>query len=483
MKIGLRILLGYFAIVALAAWMLSQVFVQQIKPGVRQAMEDTLIDTANMLAELAADDLRAGRIADGAFARRVSAVRQREVGAEISGFSKLRTNYRVTVTDARGIVAFDSDGLELGRDNSRWNDVHRTLRGEYGARSTRSDPDDENSSVMYVAAPVRAEDGSIIGVLTVSKPNSIVAPFIERSQKKVLQAGFALMLAALLAGVLAAWWLSRQLNRLRRYADAVTAGERAALPDVPGEFGELGRALHTMRERLEGKQYVEQYVHALTHELKSPLAAIRGSAELLQEDAARMPARERERFIAAIHAQSLRMAEMVDKLLNLAAVEYRQRLEQPQPVHLPTLLAEAVEAAQPKAHQAQVSVRLAPPDAAAAAAEASGDAFLLRQAIVNLIDNAIDFSPAGTGTVTVELHARGAQWEVAIADGGEGIPDYALAQVFERFYSLPRPGGGSRSSGLGLSFVAEVAKLHDGSVELRNREPRGAVACLHLPSL
>ena len=171
MKIGLRILLGYFAIVALAAWLLSQVFVQQIKPGVRQAMEDTLIDTANMLAELAADDLQAGRMADGQFAQRVRAVRQRDVGAEISGFSKLRTNYRVTVTDARGVVVFDSDGLEVGRDNSKWNDVHRTLRGQYGARSTRTDPQDDNSSVMYVAAPVRAADGRRI--VQVGSPRTI----------------------------------------------------------------------------------------------------------------------------------------------------------------------------------------------------------------------------------------------------------------------------------------------------------------------
>lgn len=480
MKIGLRILLGYFAIVALAAWMLSQVFVQQIKPGVRQAMEDTLIDTANMLAELAADDMRAGRIAEGIFAQRVSAVRQRQVGAEISGFAKLRTNYRVTVTDARGIVVFDSDGLELGRDNSEWNDVYLTLRGEYGARSTRSDPNDENSSVMYVAAPVRAENGAIIGVLTVSKPNSIVAPFIERSQQEVLQAGFLLMGAALLAGTLAAWWLSRQLGRLRRYADAVTAGERAALPDVPGEFGELGQALHTMRERLEGKQYVEQYVHALTHELKSPLAAIRGSAELLEEDAARMPPEERERFIATIHAQSKRMAEMVDKLLNLAAVESRQRIEQPQPIDVAGLLAEAVEASQPKAHQAEVTIHIAPMDTSAHSTQISGDAFLLRQAIVNLIDNAIDFSPRHA-VVDVRLRIDAVQARIEITDSGAGIPDYALAHVFERFYSLPRPGGGSRSSGLGLSFVAEVAQLHGGSVDVQNREQGGTVACLRLP--
>ena len=170
MRIGLRVLLGYFLIVALAAWLLAQVFVQQIKPGVRQAQEDTLIDTANVLAELATPDMRGGAIADGAFARGVRAVRRRPVEATLYGVDKRRTSYRVTVTDARGIVVFDSDDTDIGRDNSRWNDVYRTLRGRYGARSTLEDPADQDSSVMHVAAPIRAADGAIIGVLTVAKP-------------------------------------------------------------------------------------------------------------------------------------------------------------------------------------------------------------------------------------------------------------------------------------------------------------------------
>src|SRR5688572_10937030 len=287
MKIGLRIFLGYFLIVALAALLLARVFEAEVKPGVRQAMEDTLVDTANVLAELATDDLVAGRINDGNFARRVRALRGRDFGAEIWGFGKRASNYRLYVTDARGIVVFDSDAVDgkgghLGHDYSRWNDVFLTLRGRYGARSTLSDPADENSSVMHVAAPIRDDAGRIIGVLTVAKPNRAIEPFITRSERIVRRSGLLLLGVALLVGLAAAWWLSRQLGGLRRYAHAVTAGERATLPKAAGEFDELGRALETMRNKLEGKQYVEEYVHALTHEMKSPLAAIRGSAELLE---------------------------------------------------------------------------------------------------------------------------------------------------------------------------------------------------------
>lgn len=474
MRIGLRILLGYFLIVALAAFLLMRVFTQEIKPGVRQAMEDTLADTANVLAELATDDFLAGRIDDGRFAARVRALGARDIGANIWGFRKSQAEYRVYVTDAAGVVVFDSTGRDLGRDYSRWNDVLLTLRGQYGARSTRSDPDDDSTSVMHVAAPIR--DGRrIVGVLTVAKPNSAIAPFIARSERTILRWGFVLLGTALAVGLLAAWWLSRQLGGLRRYADAVTAGALATLPDAAGEFADLGRALETMRERLEGKQYVERYVHALTHELKAPLSAIRGAAELLETP---LPEADRRRFAATVVAQGERMTQMIDKLLALAAVEHRQRLEQPEPVPAAAMLEAALAPFRDDPRRVPVHLVI---DADCRDAVVVGDAFLLRQMVANLVDNACDFAPADSD-VTVTLARRaGDRIAITVDDRGPGVPAYALDRVFERFYSLPRPHGGSRSSGIGLAFVAEVATLHGGRAVLANRDGGGAVATIELP--
>lgn len=474
MRIGLRILLGYFLIVALAAFLLMRVFTQEIKPGVRQAMEDTLADTANVLAELATDDVLAGRIDDGRFAARVRALGARDIGADIWGFRKSQAEYRVYVTDAAGIVVFDSAGRDLGRDYSRWNDVLLTLRGQYGARSTRSDPDDDSTSVMHVAAPIR--DGQrIVGVLTVAKPNSAIAPFIARSERTILRWGFLLLGTALAVGLLAAWWLSRQLGGLRRYADAVTAGELATLPDAAGEFADLGRALETMRERLEGKQYVERYVHALTHELKAPLSAIRSAAELLETP---LPDADRRRFAASVVAQGERMTQMIDKLLALAAVEHRQRIEQPGRVPVVAMLESALATFRDDPRRVPVDLAI---DERCRDAAVVGDAFLLRQMVANLVDNACDFAPADS-VVAVALEPRaGDRIAITVADRGPGVPAYALGRVFERFYSLPRPGGGSRSSGIGLAFVAEVAALHDGHATLVNRPDGGALASVDLP--
>lgn len=109
-----------------------------------------------------------------------------------------------------------------------------------------------------------------------------------------------------------------------------------------------------------------------------------------------------------------------------------------------------------------------------------GDEFLLRQALINLLENAIAFSPQGS-TIQLRAQVLKEQVQLVVEDRGSGVPDYALERVFERFYSLARPQTGQRSSGLGLPFVREVARLHGGEATLGNREGGGAIATLRLP--
>ena len=109
----------------------------------------------------------------------------------------------------------------------------------------------------------------------------------------------------------------------------------------------------------------------------------------------------------------------------------------------------------------------------------SCDAFCVSQALNNVLDNAIDFSPE-EGKITIEGELGESVYILTVKDHGEGIPDYAQDKIFERFYSLPRPETGKKSSGLGLSFVKEVMLLHDGDVEVLSSD-RGACVILKLP--
>jgi len=327
--------------------------------------------------------------------------------------------------------------------------------------------------VMHVAAPILQQD-RIIGVLTVAKPNRTIAPFIAASQNAIVRWGVLLMGVAFAIGLLVSLWFARELGRLQRYARAVTGGERARAPHGAGEFGELGQALETMRERLDGKQYVEQYVHSLTHEMKSPLAAIRGAAELLQDP---LPEVDRRRFAGNVLDHSQRLAQMIDMTLALAAVEHRQTIEQPEVFDLVALVRDAAAEFETQLAASQIALRIDAPDAPIGI---NGDRFLVGQAARNLLRNAIEFSPHD-GAIVVALRVEGNDARMEVRDQGPGVPDFAMERVFERFYSLPRPDGGSRSSGLGLCFVREVAQLHHGSARLENAHGGGAVAMLGLP--
>jgi two-component system sensor histidine kinase CreC len=474
-KLGIRILLGYFLIVGLAGVFIQRVFLAEVKPAVRQAMEDTLVDTANILAELAADDMKQNRIGDGNFAGRVREYAHRDINAKIWGFRKTTLDYRIYVTDLKGIVQFDSTGRAVGQDYSRRNDVYLTLQGNYGVRSTRDVDSDERSTVMHVAAPI-IDNGKMIGVLTVAKPNNTLQPAISQSERTIVRWGVLLLVLSLAVGLAVTLWISRSLGALQRYARAVTAGERAQPPTKgASEIVELGRALESMRQRLEGKQYVEHYIHSLTHEMKSPLAAIRGAAELLDED---LPAAEQRRFAHNIRGQSQRLSELIEKMLALAAIEHRQALENIVAVDLGQLLAEVIALLEPRLQQAKVTVQVVN---APELPQVRGEVFLLRQALLNLLENAIDFSPPG-GAITIQADTSTAgAVTLAVADNGPGIPDYALERVFERFYSLPRPASNEKSTGLGLCFVQQVAQLHHGQITLHNRSIGGAEARLTLP--
>ncbi len=478
MKLWARVFLGYFLIVGLSGWFLLRVFVSEVKPGVRDAVEDVMVDTAQLLAELARDDLLANRLPDGRFAQSVEAYRLRPVKATIWGLQKQTLDFRIYVTDAQGIVRYDSEHKAIGEDYSNWRDVYLTLRGDYGSRSTRDAPDDDSSGVMHVAAAIKEKSGDgsrIAGVVTVAKPSRTLAPIIERGERTVLRQGLILLAATLLIGGLFTAWLTLSMGRLVRYARLLAAGQPAQPPSRGNdEIGELARALAQLRNEVDGRAYVEHYVQHLTHEMKSPLAAIRGAAELLAEND--LPDAERSRFAGNVQTQSARLQTLIDKLLRLAQLEQQRELEAPTGVSVQTLFAEIESTLSAQAAQHRITMTFS----AAPTLQILGDRFLLGLALTNLLQNALDFSPPG-GAITCAAEADAHQLTIRVWDQGPGIADYARERIFERFFSLPRPDGAPKSTGLGLPLVHEIAVLHGGEIRLDNGEKGGAVATLSIP--
>lgn len=473
MSLNLRIFLAYFLIVGVAIYLLLNVFMSELKPGMRQSTEDSLVDMSNLLAELVTDELLSSPDDFAQFGTSVSRFLQRLPQARISSVAKGASKLRIYITDSQGIVVYDSSQEALGADYSRWNDVYLTLRGKYGARSTQSDPDNELSTVMHVAAPIR-QGQQIIGVLTVAKANLSMQPFIELARSNIQQNGLWLLVVSLLAALLLSFGLTRSIRKLVSYADKISKGQNSAVPKLrETELAKLAAAIDNMRRELEGKDYVEKYVHTLTHELKSPVTAIKGASEILT---AAMPAKDQARFIANISHEVQRIDDMINRLLALVAVEKQDVLKTLESVDLVNLLQQVVSTKQIQLSQQQIKLVKHLP----AELLLPGDSFLLSQAIDNLLQNAIDFS-APNSQISISLSAE-PEITLVVRDQGTGIPAYATDKIFERFYSLARPLSQAKSSGLGLCFVQQIAELHGGSIEIsnnKNNQP-GAVARLIL---
>ena len=473
MSLRLRLVALLVGIFALGEWMVVRVVLAEVRPRYLESMEESLVDASRLLAAMLETQLRDGAL-DVASLRKADAAARREMFfAQIYSLQKTQIDLRVYVTDAAGRVVFDSDGGRAeGADYSKWRDVRLTLQGEYGARATEVEPGDPDSLMLYIAAPIRHR-GDIVGALSVGKPTRAIGGLVASAQRRLLYYAVGGGLAVLLALLLTAHWVIIPIERLTEYARAVRDGKPAALPSLPGRtLRVLGNAFAEMRESLEGRQHLERTTQALAHGIKAPLAAVRGAAELLGEE---MPLEERRRFVENLRAESGRIEQIVERLLRLTALEARGALQTRERIDLGKLAEQAADTFRNAAEMAGVELRLGCTPVAVC-----GDRQLLQEALANLVQNALEFSPRGS-VVALEVHAEGGQACVTVADGGPGVPEYALSRVFERFYSLERPSSGRKSTGLGLSLVREIMHLHGGAVTLENRQEGGALATLRLP--
>lgn len=472
MSLTLRIFVAYCCIVGLGGILLLNSFVNEIKPSLRQATEDSLIDTANILAEFAAPFLSKNSAETSEFATAVDAFLHRKVEAEIYSIIKRSNELRIYLTDENGMVIYDSAGLALGEDYSRWNDVYLTLRGQYGARSTKADPNDDRSSVMHVAAPIRHNE-KIVGVVTVARPNYTSQKFIDNAYRRILTKVALITLLSLAVAMVIAFLLTRSVKKLVNYADQVSHGNNISLPKVyESELASLGNAIENMKVKLEGKAYVEQYVHGLTHELKSPISAIKGASELLGPN---VPADMFGQCVNNIETEITRMDAVINRLLELVTVEQQQALKAPGDVELISVTQGLITSKQTEAQHKSLTIELVSPESI----NIRADALLIRQAIDNLLQNAIDFAQVNS-VITVEVELAD-MVVIRVYNKGPQIPDFALDRIFERFYSLPRPNNNRKSNGLGLCFVKQIAELHAGRVSIKNRTD-GVQSSLFIPA-
>ena len=466
MSIFIRIWFFFGLIILLGLWIMSYTFNQQVKPNVRQVVEDTLAENANIIAMLVAEDVYENKVNTVQFDAKIQNALNRKLNANIWQHNKKEINQQIYITDAKGIVIYDSQGIATGQDYSRWNDVYLTLQGKYGVRSTRSYEGDPNSSTMFIAAPIyyqtaQNQQQKLIGVVSIGKPNSSVQPYIQRAEDQLLRQAAWITLLSLFLASLVAYWLKHSIDRVRKYAQALAPVNQTPYFRSAKELNQVAQAVENMREKLEDRAYVEHYVNTLTHELKGPLTAIQASAELLKED---LPLNDQQQFAQHIHAQSQRLKLLIDRMLLLTRLEKSKHQIELQNFNLSKLIQQVLDqqASQLQSKKIQCLLDIE------ANCMIHADRFWLQQTIANILDNALDFS-AESSKILIQLHRQAHQSiQLQIFNEGEWIPEYALSQVFDTYFSLPRPITQQRSSGIGLSIVKQVIEQHHGQIQIQN---------------
>jgi two-component system, OmpR family, sensor kinase len=343
------------------------------------------------------------------------------------------------------------------------------------------------------------------GTVAVALPLRTVTDSVERVTTLVVTIGLISTAGAVLIANMGVRRAFRPLNRVERTASMIAAGDLSqrvenAPPDT--EVGRLSRSLNAMlahiesafRDKEQSESTMRRFVQDASHELRTPLVTIRGFSELYRHGGIT----EEEDVAAAmgrIESEATRMHRLVEDLLTLARLDEQRGLE-PRPVDLQVLAMDAVLDAKVNAPDRKVTL-VGLDGGRAASATVHGDENRIRQVVVNLMTNALRYTPAGTpieiavGTVDVlpgstdatGRQAAGARDSVIeIRDHGGGVSEEDAARIFERFYradgSRHRETGGT---GLGLAIVAAIVAQHDGTVRLSETEGGGATFSVHLP--
>ena len=476
-----KVFVFHLAVLILPLAYISYQVRSSIETSYLHSTEEGMIDTAAVVSELYARLY--GQF--GADSEKVGAELSRvysnlnetyEIKARLFGFTRAEVDTRLLVYDPAGHVIFDTNGLATNQDFSQSEDVRRALNGRYGSRW---ELDKRHQRVnIYSTLPVFV-NGKAVGAVSVSKSTNRIRNFISRALQGFVWPGvIALFLATAMAYLLSAY-ITRIIRDLASRAERVAAGEGNVRLETwtRSELGTLARAVERMREKLEGKAYVEEMATNLSHELKTPLAAIRGSAELLEGPASDDPA-ARAKFLANIQGEVGRLDRIVTEVLKLSRIEAHQPGTEARPIDAGTAANEIAETYQRRAADLGLEFHS---EIAEGTLSIRVPEMQLKQLFTNLLDNAIQFTAAGR-SVRFRAGRKDNVVEFEVSDEGSGIEPELLPKIFDRFFTTANPRTGNRGTGLGLAIAKSIATANGGRISVESELGRGSRFTVTFPA-
>ena len=321
-----------------------------------------------------------------------------------------------------------------------------------------------------VTVPIRGQD-RILGTVTTSRSNRSIRPALDEIEEGYVAVGLALAALACLTVAGLFLYFIRPIELWLAYSGLFGGREQASRPNLRrARLGWIGRGIDRLFDALSDRRYIESMVQCLAHELKNPLAALKTTSEWFLRTAANPDSRHRaESLLLTLD----RMQQTIEGVMGLAALERREALTTLTPCPVRELFEEAVQRLEGSLSSKGLNCLIE----LETSLSIDCDRLLMLQALGNLLQNSIDHAPRGS-VITLRAKASGDRIVLEVRDQGEGIPDYAIPHLFEKFYSLKSQQSGKPGTGLGLAFVQEIADLHFGTVELLNAQEGGVVARL-----
>jgi two-component system sensor histidine kinase ChvG len=466
--IGLSVVL-----VGIPVYILNHYAIRSFDAFTSRALEEEMISHAFMVGEqYKAMVLGLGETGLGGMDRPFGAMLQRYGPAVQS---------RLQVLSPAGTVLFDSSTNTVpGADLSDQEEVRGAMRGGYDARWERT----ANGTYVfyYVALPVK-DHLDVVGIVRVSRHTGPIIRAITRmihdQRLAMLTAlGVAVGMSAVLAQT-----MTRRLRRLTRgtrdYAEG--RGPLSPAPSGRDEIGELGRAVTHMAGELERRsRYNRDFISTVMHELKTPLTAIKGAAEVLEQGAADAP-KTRAKFLSNIRFEVDRMIRMVGELNALTKLDTELSRDKAETVDVTACVQGILERLEPSFESPHATVSFTPP---AAPARVRAVPARLEQVFANLLDNALRYTPpTGRVDITVDGNPAGAV-VIRVRDTGVGISPANLDKVFDRFFTTePKHRRQEHGSGLGLAVVKSIIERHGGRIAAASVRGEGTTFTITLPAV
>ncbi|MCI0489726.1 MAG: ATP-binding protein [Blastocatellia bacterium] len=383
----------------------------------------------------------------------------------------------VSIVDDEGRVTdriLDSEGHEVPI-------IEASLQA--AARDWKPQFDDVEVSptepARIITWPVRDDEGEVFFIVV---GHSLKELYQAQRQLLILLAvsnPVALVLA-LLGGLMIANKALKPVDRLTRAAERIGRGSLSERVEETGTRDEIGRLAATFNEMIGKLEQAfdreRRFTADASHELKTPLAILRGDIEVaLRRD------REPEEYIRVLSSsleEIARLTKLTDDLLTLARSDAGEQMLELEPLELDELASEAHSYLQPLASSLNVALDYEP---SASPVFVEGDRKRLKQLLVNLLDNAIKYTPAG-GSVRLKLAVEDSSVIIEVSDTGRGIPVSALPHIFDRFYRQSDPMDSRVTGfGLGLAISKWIVEAHGGTIEALSEPGQGSRFSVRLP--